>query len=176
MPRHVYRLEPVLALALAIDFRPGEWAYFLRARSETGAVSLGLSERQVVALQGAALASASAFEHDRFPLGSVRPHSPEDPVLRGPFDLEARADEVVVARDHQRRLVRMEAMGVLDGSPFQATISAIPEQMLALAEQIAEARSQTESVCAVCGRRHWGNDHDRLPEHSGDPERGADER
>lgn len=174
VPRYVYRLEPVLAVALAIDLRPGEWAYSLRARSEAAAVSLGLSETQVIELQGTALAAASAFDDGRFPLGRVRPYAPDDPVLRGPYDLEARADNVVVARDPERRLVRMEVVGGVDGSPYQVAISAIPEQMLALAEQIAEARSRIEQVCAICGQRHRNKEHDCLHNLSGDPERGDD--
>ncbi len=174
MPRYVHQLEPVLALALAIDFRPGEWAYSLRARSEAAAVSLGLGENQAIELQRVALAAASAFDDGRFPLGRVRPYSPDDPILRGPYDLEARADDLVVARDPQRRLVRMEAVGRVDGSPYQVTISAIPEQMLALVEQIAEARSQTEAVCVICGQRHRDKEHHCLHDFSGGPDRDGD--
>lgn len=154
MPRFVYRLDSAIALALAAEYRPGEWIYSLRARSEAVAVELDLTKAQTRQLASAAAEAAVSFCCGRFPLSKVRPPLPEDPVLRGPYDLEARVGGVKVAREPRRRRITLEARGESDGVPYVVTIGAIPEQIQALAEQIEATLRRTTAVCPVCGRPH----------------------
>jgi len=152
VPRYVYRLDNAIALALVVAYRPGEWVYSLRARSEAAAVDLGLSEAQALHLAEAAGRTAATFAAGHFPLAHLRPMSPEDPLLRGPYDLEARAERLDVAPEPGRRRVSVEVGGKVEGVPYRVSIGAIPEQIQALAEQISAAHEHTVAVCPVCGR------------------------
>ena len=152
MPLYLYRLQPALAVAFAATYRPGEWTFALRARSVSTAVELGLTGSQAEALRCALVSAAARYEGGRFPLGKVRPRPADDPLLRTSHDLEAKAEQVSVICDPRRRMMTIRASGRAEAVPFQVDISAIPEQMLALAEQIETVRLEAGTICPICGR------------------------
>lgn len=152
MPRYVYRLQPALALAFSVAYHPGEWSFSLRARSEAASVELRLERPQAEQLRRDLLAVADTFGSDRFPLSHARPLPPDDHILRFPTDLEAPVRHLEAGRHPQRRLMFVKAEGWTEGMPYQVEIWSTPEQMVALAEQIAGACAQAQSRCPVCGQ------------------------
>lgn len=150
MPLFLYRVHPALAVAFGAVYRPGEWLYSLRARSQATAVDLRLSAGQVESLRRA-LDEAVRTTGGRFPADCIAACPYESALLHVPFDLEAGPSQWAVRRAEGRRLLGVEARGYTDGFPFLAEIWGTVEQWQALARQIEAAQQVVASRCPQCG-------------------------